>query len=137
MIRLREVVRDLDALRAAIEAGRDARSAPAFSIVLIGPMLWTRFEQREGALVMTEHAQGPSRDDVVVVTDGPVVEALVAGRFDVQTAQARGLLRYYGAREAVAEVVALFRRASPAASGAAVRLGTRPRGPTVSGEGPS
>ena len=36
---------------------------PAFAMVLIGPMLWTRFEGHAGGVTMIPHAAGPAPSD--------------------------------------------------------------------------
>ena len=79
-------------------------------------MLWTRFESTGGSLAMTAHASGPGSDDVVIVTDAPVVAALLEGRLTPQEARGRGLIRFYGAQDSVAQVASLFDRLEPVAA---------------------
>jgi hypothetical protein len=50
---------------------------------------------------MIPHTTGPSSGDVVIVTDEPVIKALVEGQVAPQTARELGLIRLYGAPEAV------------------------------------
>lgn len=69
--------------------------APAFAVVLLTPMLWTRFESRGGHSV-TPHVSGPDPGDVVVVTDESVVAALERGRLAPRRAMELGLVRFYG-----------------------------------------
>jgi hypothetical protein len=91
----------LTALRNSLAKTIDTRSAPAMSVVLLGPVLWTRFVSEGTRLVMTAHSAGPAKNDVVIVTDEPVVAALLDGRITPRVARERGLLRLYGPAEAV------------------------------------
>lgn len=78
---LATVARDLD-------AGPEA--VPAFTLVMIGPVLWTRFADEGQGLKTTPHVNGPTAGDVVVVTDEPVVLALTTGRLGGGLALIRG-----------------------------------------------
>ena len=113
MLRMRATVVRLGALRDRIGTAPDGHPAPAFSMVLIGPMLWTRFEDSGGTLQMDAHATGPAGEDVVIVTDEPVVAALLDGRITPQQARARGLVRFYGAQKSVEDVASLLDGAGP------------------------
>ena len=53
----------------ALLATASLASTGEFSLVLIGPMLWTRFEHAGAALRMDAHTSGPASEDVVIVTD--------------------------------------------------------------------
>jgi hypothetical protein len=112
-LRYRETLARLGALRERIDSALRGEPMPAFSIVLIGPMLWTRFERTDGALNMVAHAIGPASEDVVIVSDAPVVAALVEGQITPQEARGRGLVRLYGSRESVEQVSALLDRLGP------------------------
>jgi hypothetical protein len=111
MRRYRDAVAGLDALR---ERMTPMDGTPRFSVVLIGSMLWTRFEPSDGRVAMTPHAPGPLPDDVVVVTDAPVVLALLDGTLTPAEAQARGLVRLYGPPRPRAGVASLLDRLRPA-----------------------
>jgi hypothetical protein len=111
MRRYRDAVAGLDALR---ERMTPMDGTPRFAVVLIGSMLWTRFEPSGGRVVMTPHATGPLPDDVVVVTDAPVVLALLDGTLTPAEAQARGLMRLYGPPRPRAGVALLLDRLRPA-----------------------
>lgn len=109
--RYRQTVAALDALRERLPP---SDGTPRFAVVLIGSMLWTRFEPVAGRLEMAPHASGPLPDDVVVVTDAPVVRALLDGTLTAADAQARGLVRLYGALRPKAGVTSLLDRLRPA-----------------------
>lgn len=110
-IRLRDTQARLDGLRGRLDTALAGQPMPAFAVVLIGPMLWTRFESAEGTVNMVPHATGPARDDVVIVTDEPVVAALAEGRITVREARAQGLVKTYGTSENVVRLSALLDRA--------------------------
>lgn len=112
-LRLREAMSRLDMLRGQFEAAFDGAPTPAFSIVLIGPMLWSRFEAKDGALKLSAHTTGPNSGDVVIVTDEPVVAALVEGRISPPEARRRGLVRVYGSTDSMARLEAIFDRPWP------------------------
>jgi hypothetical protein len=111
MRRYRDAVAGLHALR---ERMTPMDGTPRFAVVLIGSMLWTRFEPSGGHVAMTPHATGPMPDDVVVVTDTPVVLALLDGTLTPAEAQARGLVRLYGPTRPRAGVASLLDRLRPA-----------------------
>jgi len=69
---------------------------PAFSMVLMGPVLWTRFLPDAGGLAAETHAAAPLPRKAVVVTDVPALAALVLGDVSGEYANASGLVRFYG-----------------------------------------
>lgn len=86
-----------DAL-SAVAKELDAENAglPDFTLVMIGPMLWTRFAEQGGVFTATPHVKGPVKGDVVVVSDEPVIIAMARGRLDGGAALDYGLIRLYG-----------------------------------------
>jgi hypothetical protein len=110
-IRLRDAQARLDDLRTRVHTALAGQPMPAFAVVLIGPMLWTRFESAEGTVNMVPHATGPAGDDVVIVTDDAVMVALAEGRLTTREARAQGLVKAYGTSENVDRVSALLERA--------------------------
>jgi hypothetical protein len=109
-IRLRDAQARMGEIRNRIDAAVAGQPMPAFAVVLIGPMLWTRFESTAGSVNVVSHATGPVGDDVVIVTDESVVAALIEGRITAPEARAQGLVKTYGARESVEHLSALFDR---------------------------
>jgi len=75
---------------------------PAVSVVLLGPVLWTRFVPDDGAVQSSFHVAGPERNDVVLVTDAAVVEAIVDGQLTLASALELRLARLYGTPESIA-----------------------------------
>ncbi|KFC62378.1 hypothetical protein FG93_06078 [Bosea sp. LC85] len=95
----RKAAADLGALRDRLSATMDGEAPPTFSILLIGPMLWTRFAPAQHGLGVVTHVEGAQTSDIVIVTDEPVVTALVSGRITPLAARQQGLLRLYGTRD--------------------------------------
>jgi len=88
------------ALRMSQPSTVTARSNLA--IVLLGPVLWSRFETASGPVRPSVHVQGPEGGDVVVVTDIAVVEAIAGGRLGFEEAIELGVVRLYGPAQDVA-----------------------------------
>ncbi|MDZ7652625.1 MAG: hypothetical protein U5L03_08810 [Burkholderiaceae bacterium] len=113
MLAYRNTVRTLEAARARLESGQPHSAKPPIAVLLIGPMLWVRFEQAEARLQMVPHVDGPARGDVVVITDAPVMAALVDGSMTAGRARAMGLVRYYGAPQGVEQAAATLDQLTP------------------------
>ena len=73
-----------------------ATARPSFAVVLLGPVMWSRFEAEGGAVKSLPHFAGPELRDVVVVTDIAVVEALAAGSVTFEEALSLDVMRHYG-----------------------------------------
>jgi hypothetical protein len=110
MAQLRQTAANLGTLQKRIVSALDGRETPSFSVVLIGPMLWTRFHVVDGSLAMAVHADGPAVEDVILVTDAPVIASLAAGQLGPAEARRRGLLRAYGRPQDVERVEGAFDR---------------------------
>ena len=91
-----------------LESGEDA--VPPFTLVMIGPVLWTRFAEGSEGLTATPHVEGPSSGDIVLVSDEPVILALAKGRIDGNTALEQGLIRIYGEPAKAAALESMLRR---------------------------
>ena len=76
---------------------------PGVAIVLVGPVMWSRFEAGDGPVKALVHVTGPERGGVVAVTDIAVVEAIADGTIDVAGAIDSGVMRLYGPPESVAK----------------------------------
>ncbi|MBY3088410.1 hypothetical protein HFO63_28090 [Rhizobium laguerreae] len=81
--------------RMSAAAPADAKG-PSFSVVLIPAVMWTTYTPAAGGYSVEAHADGPAKDDIVIVTDEKVVRALVGGLLDPAAAETYGLLRLYG-----------------------------------------
>ena len=93
-----------------ISAQQAAPARPSFSLVLIGSVLWSRFSTSGDRSEPQIHTGGPAAGDVVVVTDEPVIEALLNGRLAADAAENRGLIRYYGTQADVSAIRSLMRQ---------------------------
>jgi hypothetical protein len=98
---LSNVARQLETVQQAV---------PPFTLVMIGPVLWTRFAEGSDGLTATPHVKGPSSGDVVLVSDEPVILALASGRMDGTMALDQGLIRIYGEPQKAAALEAALRR---------------------------
>ncbi|MBY0224785.1 MAG: hypothetical protein K2Q28_03155 [Hyphomicrobium sp.] len=97
-----------------ISSQRANPASPSVSLVLIGPVLWTRFSAGGDRSEPQIHTGGPAPGDVVVVTDEPVIEALLDGRLTADTAENKGLIRYYGSPTGITAIRTLLGKARAA-----------------------
>ncbi len=86
----------LGRLRVSLAAARGDGGRPDLAVVLLGPMLWSRYAVGGDDVRLAVHADGPAAGDVVVVTEASVVEALVTARLAARDAVRLGLVRLYG-----------------------------------------
>ena len=113
------IAASLGQLRARLAAATPP-GAPALSIVLVEPMLWSRLAPKGARLDLATHVAGPVRGDVVAVTDEPVLASLNDGRVTAGEALALDLVRLYGPPAQVESVRAWLER------GDATRAAARP-----------
>lgn len=92
----RQAAVDLAKLRDRLEPAMGSEAVPGLSILLIGPMLWSRFTPTRDGLGLATHVEGAQPADIVIVSDEAVIAALVAGRLTPHAARQRGLIRLYG-----------------------------------------
>jgi len=86
----------LKTLAKRLGATPDGAGHPSVALVLLGPMLWSRFEPAGGGVQAQVHVTGPETGDVVMVTDTPAIEAIVEGGLSFEQAIEHGLVRLYG-----------------------------------------
>jgi hypothetical protein len=86
----------LQTLAKRLGATPDGADHPSVALVLLGPMLWSRFEPAGGGVQARVHVTGPETGDVVMVTDTPAIEAIVEGGLSFEQAIEHGLVRLYG-----------------------------------------
>jgi hypothetical protein len=98
----------LKSLAKRLDTKAGTRDHPAIAVVLMGPMLWSRVEPRDGANAARAqiHVAGPEPGDVVLVTDTPAIEAIVGGQMRFERALELGLVRLYGSASQVGAVQA-------------------------------
>jgi hypothetical protein len=81
---------------------------PAFALVLVEPMLWTRFTPEDGDRHLQAHVSGPQTGDLVVVSGEEVIRAIVDARLTVGEAWRSGLLRLYGTDEQIRSFLTIY-----------------------------
>jgi hypothetical protein len=80
----------------------------AFSLVLIEPMLWTRFAVRDEGVATSVHVNGPAVGDLVVIATEAVLREIVGRRLTPERAEELGLIRIYGDPARTAQLRAIF-----------------------------
>ena len=74
---------------------------PTFSLLLIEPMLWTRFVSDGGDVRAQVHVSGPQAGDLVAISGEEVIREIAKNRLSIGEAYRRGLIRLYGTEEQV------------------------------------
>jgi hypothetical protein len=83
--------------------------SPSFSLVLVEPMLWTRFEVGTSELRTQLHAAGPQAGDLVLISGQNVIRAVADGELAIGDARDRGLIRLYGNETQIARFLDVFK----------------------------
>lgn len=98
-IRLQEMLTDLKRLQSRLSDGRAVisvnRSVP-FSLVLVGPGLWSQFHVTADGVRADYHTDGPVAGKVVVLTHHLALRAMLSGNLSIEQATEFGLIRYSG-----------------------------------------
>ncbi|THK36384.1 hypothetical protein EHS39_19625 [Ensifer sp. MPMI2T] len=115
--RYRRMAEALGRFGEALGESADRMPALSFSMVLLEPMLWTRYEAAGGRLRTQVHATGPKAGDLVLVSGEAVIGEIAAGRLATGEAIERGLIRLYGSESQKAAFVGAFRSAGSARPG--------------------
>ncbi|QEY62922.1 hypothetical protein FXN65_12865 [Metapseudomonas lalkuanensis] len=88
---MRRALKAMDRLAAMLPADGER-----FSLLLVEPGLWTRFEKRDGHWQPTPHTTGPAEgEDVVIVGEGALL-AMLGGKLSTRQALEHGLLHVEG-----------------------------------------
>lgn len=93
--------RALDQHAQQLRMSSDEMQRPTFSLVLIEPMLWTRFVSEDGDVRAKVHVSGPQAGDLVVISGEDVIREIAHNRLSIGEAYRRGLMRLYGTEEQV------------------------------------
>ena len=99
-VRLRVLIAYLQRLQGRLDIGSRVGAgdvAGSFSLVLVGPGLWSHFHSTPDAVFARYHVDGPLEDRAVVLTHAAVLSALLSGTLSVDQAMADGLLAFSGA----------------------------------------
>ena len=100
-------VRALDQYAQQLRTSSGEKPPPTFSLLLIEPMLWTRFVSDGGDVRTQVHVSGPQAGDLVVISGEEVLRAVANDRLTVAEAYRSGLVRLYGTDEQVRSFLAL------------------------------
>lgn len=96
MIALMDALRVIEQARLRLSTSTNLSLKPPVSMVYASKMLWTRFAPTAQGVTAQNHAPGPESDDVVVITEPVVMQALIAGSLKPEVALRRNLVRVYG-----------------------------------------
>ena len=91
-----------------LRAASPEPSQTPISLVLVEPMLWTRFEPGADGLHARVHVSGAEPGDLVLVSGEAVIGEIVSGRLTIGEAAERGLIRLYGSEEQKAEFIGTY-----------------------------
>ena len=101
-------VRALDQHGQQLRLSAGEMPAPTFSLLLIDPMLWTRFVSDGGDVRTQVHVSGPQAGDLVVISGEEVIRAIADNALTVGEAYRSGLVRLYGTVEQVRSFLTLY-----------------------------
>lgn len=99
MIRKQQILADLQQLRTRLDKGRDEIADnlnTPFSLVLVGPGLWSHFYMTSGGVLANYHTDGPLAGKVVVLTHPTALRAMLDGKLSIEQATRLGLITYSG-----------------------------------------
>lgn len=91
---LQRMLTDLKQLRSRLVKGRTATES--FSVVLVGPGLWSHFYTSGGSILGRYHVTGPIAGKTTVLTHHAVLKALLSGDLGIKQATELGLISYSG-----------------------------------------
>jgi hypothetical protein len=96
------VVRSLHQYARQLQAFSGEAQPLEFSLLLIEPMLWTRFISEGGDFRTQVHVSGPQAGDLILISGESVIREITNSRLSVGQAYRDGLVRFYGTEEQVA-----------------------------------
>jgi len=105
---LQRHVRAVEKFEIALNQARHAGTPIAFSMVMIEPMLWTRYAPADGTVQATIHTAGAGPGELVLVSAEDVIGAIGDGRWSIGEAHAAGLLGLHGSPQQVAAFLGLY-----------------------------
>ena len=104
------IVRSLHQYAQQLQAFSGETRPPEFSLLLIEPMLWTRFISEGGDLQTQVHVSAPQAGDLILISGEDVIREITNSRLSVGQAYQHGLIRLYGTKEQVALFLSLYDR---------------------------
>lgn len=105
---LQRHIRAVQKFEDALNAAANGLAPLAFSMVMIEPMLWTRYAPADGRAKATIHSEGAEPGELVLVSAEDVINAIGDGRWSLKEAHAAGLLGLHGSPEQVAAFIAVY-----------------------------
>ncbi|RUU13862.1 hypothetical protein EOD23_03050 [Mesorhizobium sp. USDA-HM6] len=114
----------LEQFGAMLRAASPGPAQPSVSLVVVEPMLWTRFDQGPDSLRTTVHVSGAHPGDLVLVSGEAVVTEIAARRLTFGQAVERGVVRLYGTAPQIAQF--LLNYSDVGASDSAVEICQKP-----------
>lgn len=108
IVAFQETERVLRALCAGLSEMTPDERKERFSLVLVETVLWSQFTLSGTQNKVDVDTDGPIVGDLVVVTDEPVLYAMVEGSLALSTAVKSGLVKLYGQPEQVNHFLELY-----------------------------
>ena len=94
MARLQNMLADLKRLRLRLVNGQGATDS--FSLLLVGPGLWSNFYTSGNMILGQYHVSGPLANKSTVLTSDAVLRALLSDELGIHQAMELGLITYSG-----------------------------------------
>ncbi|WP_031195033.1 hypothetical protein [Mesorhizobium sp. L103C119B0] len=107
-----------------LRAASPGPAQPSVSLVVVEPMLWTRFDQGPEGLRTTVHVTGALRGDLVLVSGEAVLTEIASRRLTFGQAVKRGVVRLYGTAPQIAQFLLSY--SDVGANDSAVETSLRP-----------
>lgn len=101
-------VRSIERLGRQLHEIAGEMPVPEFSLLLIEPMLWTRFVPDKGELQARVHVPAPQVGELVVISGEEVIRGIAENTLTIGEAYRSGLLRLYGADQKVKSFLARY-----------------------------
>ncbi len=102
------IVRSLHQYAQQLQVFSGETRPPEFSLLLIEPMLWTRFISEGGDWQTQVHVSAPQAGDLILISGEDVIREITKSRLSVGQAYRDGLIRLYGTKEQVALFLSLY-----------------------------
>ena len=94
IIRLQRMLADLKHLRSRLVDGHGATES--FSLLLVGPGLWSNFYVSGSMILGQYHVSGPLANEAIVLTSDAILKALLSGDLSIYQATELGLITFSG-----------------------------------------
>ncbi|MBW7966793.1 hypothetical protein [Bradyrhizobium sp. BR 10261] len=101
-------VRSIERLGRQLHEIAGEMPGPEFSLLLIEPMLWTRFVPDQGDLQARVHVSAPQAGELVIISGEEVIRAIANNALTIGEAYRSGLMRLYGADQQVKSFLARY-----------------------------